>query len=107
MGRGQIVKLLLAALVFTTPAAAQEISCVRCHSNQKTQFTGSAHAQAGLTCIDCHGGDPQATDESAHVADNFKRPDNKKAIAELCASCHSDVRKMNQYGLPTDRKSVV
>ena len=53
-----------------------------------------------------HGGDPKATDETAHATDNFKRPDNKKAIAELCASCHSDVRRMNPYGLPTDQLRV-
>ena len=53
--------------------------------------------------MDCHGGDPKANDETAHATDNFKRPDNKRGIAELCASCHSDVRRMNPYGLPTDQ----
>jgi hypothetical protein len=85
------------------PVTAQDMSCLGCHQDQKTQFTGSAHDQAGLTCVDCHGGDPKATDETAHATDNFKRPDNKKAIAELCASCHSDVRRMNPYGIPADQ----
>lgn len=82
---------------------AADVSCLTCHEKQKQEFSASAHGQAGLTCVGCHGGDPQATDETAHVTDNFKRPDNKRAIAELCASCHSDVRKMNPYGLPTDQ----
>lgn len=95
-----------AALVFWAVAAqasAAEISCLKCHAKEQSLYAPSAHAQAGLTCVDCHGGDPQATDETAHATDNFKRPDNKKAIAELCASCHGDVRKMNPYGLPTDQ----
>ncbi len=79
------------------------VSCLTCHDKQQKEFAASAHGQAGLNCVDCHGGDPAATDETAHVTDNFKRPDNKKAIAELCASCHGDVRKMNPYGLPTDQ----
>ncbi len=86
-----------------TAASAADISCLACHEKEKTLYLPSTHAQAGLTCVDCHGGDPKATDMTAHATDNFKRPDNKKAIAELCASCHSDVRRMNPYGLPTDQ----
>src|ERR1043166_10160114 len=79
------------------------VCCLSCHDKQQTEFAASAHGQAGLSCVDCHGGDPKAKDETAHATDNFKRPDNKRAIAELCASCHGDVRKMNPYGLPTDQ----
>ena len=63
----------------------------------------SAHGLAGVMCVDCHGGNAKLADESAHATDNFKRPDTKRAIAEMCASCHSDVRRMNPYGLPTDQ----
>ena len=84
-------------------AAAAEVSCLKCHDKISQQFGPSAHAQAGLTCVDCHGGDPKATDESAHVTDNFKRPENKQQIAESCAQCHADARRMNPYGLPIDQ----
>ena len=84
-------------------SAADAPGCLTCHPDQTHLWTSSVHAQAGLSCVNCHGGNPKATDETAHAADNFKRPDNKKAIAELCASCHSDVRRMNPYGLPTDQ----
>lgn len=93
--------LWIGAAMGTTQAA--DLSCLDCHNEQKAAFAPSAHAQAGLSCVDCHGGDPKATDETAHLTDDFKRPENKKAIAEFCASCHSDVRKMNPYGLPTDQ----
>jgi cytochrome c553 len=53
--------------------------------------------------VDCHGGNPQDSEPTAHTTDDFRRPDTKQAIAELCAKCHSDVRKMNPYGLPTDQ----
>jgi hypothetical protein len=33
----------------------------------------------------------------------FKSKISKKDIPELCASCHSDVKKMTPYGLPTDQ----
>ncbi|HUI05513.1 MAG TPA: hypothetical protein VL486_00755 [Verrucomicrobiae bacterium] len=98
-----VIGWALVSLAVAVPASAAEISCLKCHVKEKTLFAPSAHAQAGLTCVDCHGGDPNATDETAHATNNFKRPDTKQAIAELCASCHSDVRKMNPYGLPTDQ----
>jgi hypothetical protein len=84
-------------------ADAAEISCLSCHDKEKAAFAGSAHAQAGLNCVDCHGGDPSLPDETAHVTDDFKRPANKREIAEFCARCHSDVRRMNPYGLPADQ----
>lgn len=99
-----VISIVLALLMAgAAGASAADISCLKCHDKKKTLYAPSAHAQAGLTCVDCHGGDPKATDETAHATDNFKRPDNKKAIAEMCASCHGDVRKMNPYGLPTDQ----
>jgi cytochrome c553 len=102
--RLDVISIVLTLLVAAaTGASAADISCLKCHEKERTLYAPSAHAQAGLTCVDCHGGDPKATDETAHAADNFKRPDNKKAIAEICASCHGDVRKMNPYGLPTDQ----
>jgi hypothetical protein len=85
--------------------ASSEISCLRCHEHesQVKQLTVSVHAQAGVTCIDCHGGDSGAPDETAHLASDFRRPDSKREIAENCARCHADVRRMNPYGLPTDQ----
>jgi cytochrome c553 len=102
--RFHVISVMLALLATAvTAASAADISCLTCHEKERTLYAPSAHAQAGLTCVDCHGGDPKATDITAHATDNFKRPDNKKAIAELCASCHGDVRRMNPYGLPTDQ----
>ncbi len=102
--RFHVISLMLALLATAvTAASAADISCLACHEKERALYAPSAHAQAGLTCVDCHGGDPKATDITAHATDNFKRPDNKKAIAELCASCHGDVRRMNPYGLPTDQ----
>ena len=93
----------LLCLALCTGARGADPSCVSCHTDEKQQFAASAHGLAGLSCVDCHGGDPQATDETAHATENFKRPDTKQAIAAMCAGCHSDVRRMNPYGLPTDQ----
>jgi len=55
------------------------------HADVTNEIAASVHAQ--LKCADCHAG----------------KLEDKRAIAEMCAGCHSDVRKMNPYGLPTDQ----
>ena len=90
-------------LVAGIAAPAADVSCLKCHEKERALFAPSAHAQAGLTCVDCHGGNPKDTEPTAHATDDFKQPDNKRAIAEMCAHCHGDVRRMNPYGLPTDQ----
>ena len=95
--------LAWAAVSFAATAFGTEPSCLKCHAPVAAQHAASAHAAAGLGCVDCHGGDPKASDETAHATDNFKRPANKREIAEFCAHCHSDVRRMNPFGLPTDQ----
>lgn len=98
-----LVLILTGCLAAGVAAQAAEVSCLECHDDQKQQFTSSAHAQAGLSCRDCHGGNPSAADMTAHETKDFKKPANKREIAESCAKCHSDVRRMNPYGLPTDQ----
>ena len=89
-----------------TSAARPRRRASRASTATPTRCTNSPPARTrrrDLTCVDCHGGDPKTTDETAHVTDNFRSPNTKQGIAELCASCHSDVRRMNPYGLPTDQ----
>jgi len=54
-------------------AAADSSSCIDCHAalddarlaNPAKLFAGDIHHQAGLTCADCHGGDPKDESMSA------------------------------------------
>ncbi|HUJ08892.1 MAG TPA: hypothetical protein VL171_02610 [Verrucomicrobiae bacterium] len=101
--RLNVTELVVVFMAAAISGAAADISCLKCHDKEKALYAPSAHAQAGLTCVDCHGGDPNATDETAHATDNFHSPTNKQEVAALCSSCHSDVRRMNPYGLPTDQ----
>jgi hypothetical protein len=84
-------------------AVAADATCIACHKDQATKHKTSVHGLGGMTCVECHGGDPTIPDETAHLTDDFKRPSDKTEIATLCASCHSDVKKMNPFGLPTDQ----
>jgi hypothetical protein len=78
-------------------------SCMVCHGEQKVEFNQSIHAQGGILCRDCHGGDPTILDQDAAMSPKagFLGKFNKKQIAYLCGDCHADRKKMQSYGIPT------
>ena len=85
--------------------------CYDCHSavNDKqaaiaAAWQTSAHAAAGVTCADCHGGDPRSDQITVAMdASNgfVGAPDRMDAVG-VCASCHANVERMRGTGLPTD-----
>jgi hypothetical protein len=51
-------------------------------------FETSVHALAGLSCVDCHGGDPETMDEDlAHVGVRERVKDPQ--IPATCGQCHT------------------
>ncbi len=111
-----LASLVLAGLVLgVLPAAAQRAlpapaknSCVDCHSdpnflvqNKKLydyykNWQLSVHKQENVTCVDCHGGDPLASDkDSAHggksmVASDPASPISYQNVPTTCARCHAE-----------------
>ncbi|HVC00250.1 MAG TPA: cytochrome c3 family protein [Candidatus Dormibacteraeota bacterium] len=121
MGRTGWTGLLFSfalCLMFASPAHAQttQNSCLDCHSRldpplqvKAEVFARSIHAQKGLSCVSCHGGDP-TTDDMARAmspAAGFKGPISRKQIPALCASCHSNAAYMRGFdpSLRTDEFS--
>jgi hypothetical protein len=95
------------------PAHSQDdtYSCTICHSDRKVEYEGGIHIQRGISCVDCHGGDPRDMTEGAHARGtgfkgnlkDDKPPFTKVETVELCASCHADEKEMLQYGIPSDQ----
>ena len=105
---------LLAAVLLGSVARAQTPnSCLDCHSAldppykvTEEQFSQDIHAQKGLTCASCHGGDPSKNDQDAmskHAG--FRGKIARKDVPALCGHCHSDSAYMRQYNpsLRTDQ----
>jgi len=65
----------------------------------------SIHAERGVICADCHGGNPNATvqEEAMSEAAGFIGVPDRTEIPSLCGSCHANVDLMRQYNLPTDQ----
>ncbi len=93
------------ALAAQAPSLAidSSYSCVVCHAEHRRAFLSGVHAERGIQCHNCHGGNPAAQElPGAHAGHFLGRP-SKLQIATLCASCHADPNKMRQFGLPYDQ----
>ena len=86
-------------------------SCLDCHSAlpgplavSREKFSQDIHAQTGLTCASCHGGDPTSLDPAKAMSRNggWKGKIDHKQIPQLCGSCHSNPAYMHQFN-PTLR----
>jgi hypothetical protein len=75
--------------------------CIACHADKRTAFVQGVHAERGIRCVNCHGGDPAAFTLPAAHRGRFTGAPGKVATVALCGSCHSDPNQMRQYGLPS------
>jgi len=95
-------------------------SCIACHGELDDELAQpvvdlamSTHGQAGLSCHDCHGGDPTVGhDGDAEEAMNPQRgyigvPDRSE-IPNLCGRCHSDEAYMRRFNprIATDQEKA-
>jgi predicted CXXCH cytochrome family protein len=107
------VLLLLAPQRAAAQAVREANACVACHSTLPDQrlaapaalFAGAdVHRDRGFACVDCHGGNPAASDKvRAHdatgreAAPPFKGKPAGQAIVTTCARCHSDAELMRKF----------
>lgn len=79
--------------------------CIQCHLDTWEEFKGSIHAQNGIFCESCHGGDPAQADQTKAKSpeSGYIGAPDKKLSVETCGKCHSDVEFMNPYGISTDQ----
>jgi len=83
---------------------AQKNSCLECHLQLEEElgtpaeaFQGDIHRQFGLSCQDCHGGNPLGEDIELAKDKSFRGAPARAKIPEVCGSCHSDSAFMRRY----------
>jgi len=116
MTKGLFTAMLV--LLFLCPLARGQSkdSCLDCHSAlpdplgvSQEKFSHDIHAQKGLTCASCHGGDPTSDDPDKAMSRKagWKGKIDREQIPRLCGSCHSDPAYMRQFNptLRTDQLS--
>jgi hypothetical protein len=87
-----------------TPAMAIDSSygCVVCHIDHRRSFFSGVHADRGIRCDDCHGGNPAALELPGAHGGRFLGAPGKRETLALCSSCHADPEQMRQFGLRSD-----
>jgi hypothetical protein len=110
--------VLSSAAALAQPSAqgsAKPSSCLACHGNPQTVdesslkivagFRAGVHAAAGLSCQDCHGGnpDPALADDMGRAMDGryepnpFRGSPKRGAIPAFCGHCHSNAAYMKRF----------
>lgn len=95
--------------------SAQESACVICHADEDMvdaaskaiveRFENDVHASVGLSCHDCHGGNPDPTladdlfaSMDPELADNpYVGAPERTEVPTFCGSCHSDPAFMRRF----------
>jgi predicted CXXCH cytochrome family protein len=93
---------ILLILLLTSGAYAAEDYCFDCHSVQEGMsliFKDDVHRTKGLSCADCHGGDPKINDMnlSKVPGTGFKLRAKRDEVPAYCGRCHSDTTFMAKY----------
>jgi predicted CXXCH cytochrome family protein len=109
---------IIALLLFCPSASAQKkSSCIECHvklddprlSAPAKLFDNDVHKSRGLSCNDCHGGDPNAdTKEAAKDArKGYLGKPKTLDVPAYCGKCHSDANLMKRFnpGLRVDQET--
>jgi predicted CXXCH cytochrome family protein len=93
-----VLLLLLAAL----GAWAAKDSCFECHMVQKGPspiFKDDVHYKYGISCVDCHGGDPKEDRANAAMSDarGMKPRVMREDTPDFCGTCHSNAAFMRKH----------
>ncbi len=102
---GCLAALLIAMALLFTPVAVlaaggTQIVCITCHGTLTGKFgepvklwQGSVHAENGIACNGCHGGDPADAANAMSPARGFLGAPKETAIPAFCGRCHVGVEK--------------
>ena len=109
------ILVLIGALAVSASSLAQgEVGsqCITCHKDIESDagpahdFALDVHAQKGLGCQDCHGGDPNLDDmDKVRSSKAWRGAPKRSDIPAFCARCHSDAAYMHEHNpkLPIDQ----
>jgi hypothetical protein len=76
-----------------------ETVCLQCHGAQSGMlmepvklWQGSIHAENGISCHNCHGGDPKDAANAMNPARGFLGAPKDVAIPDFCGRCHIGIK---------------
>jgi hypothetical protein len=82
----------------SSAAGPSEIVCIDCHGKLPGKYgepvklwQGSIHAENGIACNSCHGGDPKDAANAMKPERGFLGAPKEAAIPGFCGRCHAGV----------------
>lgn len=73
--------------------------CIQCHGSQSGRlmepvklWQGSIHAENGISCHNCHGGDPVDAANAMNPSRGFLGAPKEIAIPDFCGHCHIGIK---------------
>lgn len=112
VGRMLMLCCWLAAWSVHGMAIGQENQCAVCHGTEELweadtrhlyvkpeDLANDVHHLKGITCYDCHGGDPNTfqVNEAHAVANGFRVVKTPADVPDFCGRCHSDAQYMQKH----------
>ncbi len=97
-----LIVLVVAFVLAALPGAvsAQETVCIQCHGSLPGRlgqpvklWRGSIHAANGISCNNCHGGDPTDMTMAMSPTRGFLGKPSEKEIPGFCGRCHVGVEE--------------
>ncbi len=91
-----ILVIALSISITAVSAAQEDVTCYHCHTQVVDQFRNNIHYQNGLTCTDCHGGNPQTNATVityAVMSGDFIGKPTRENITNVCSKCHPQEAK--------------
>ncbi len=94
--------LAIASLVLLLPVlvSAEDTVCIQCHAGQEgrlgepvEQWRSSVHETNGISCHDCHGGDPTDFAMAMSPERGFVGVPEYTGVPEFCGKCHLGVKE--------------
>lgn len=97
----RVVPALVLFVLSVYPAvAAEDTVCIQCHSGLDEKYAApvnqwqeSVHFKNGISCHDCHGGDPTDFEMAMDPARGFLGVPDYTSVPEFCGRCHVGVKE--------------
>ncbi len=98
--RGILLACLLVLFSLSPCLAADDTVCIQCHSGLDEQYSapveqwqGSVHQKNGISCHDCHGGDPTDFEMAMEPERGFLGVPGYTEVPDFCGRCHIGVKE--------------
>lgn len=98
--RSVVLAIVLVVMSSISALAAEDTVCIQCHEGLEgelsapvKQWRTSVHSANGISCNDCHGGDPTDFEMAMAPERGFIGAPSYTEVPDFCGRCHIGVKE--------------